>query len=88
MNQKERFDQKILEMKGEQAKNVKMFSEEEYKEKIQRIKEVRMPGHTSLLLRGYNDLSPAVGHVRECPHSGTRYLIHQPLSNAYTSLSF
>jgi len=28
---------------------------------------------SSLLLRGYMDLSPAVGHVRECPHSGTRY---------------
>ena len=24
--------------------------------------------------QGYMDLSPAVGHVRECPHSGTRYL--------------
>ena len=23
--------------------------------------------------QGYMDLSPAVGHVRECPHSGTRY---------------
>merc|ERR1711888_242669 len=21
------------------------------------------------------DLSPAVGHVRECPHSGTRYFL-------------
>ena len=41
----ERFDQKIADMKGEQAKNVKMFSEEEYRQKIQRIKEVRMPGH-------------------------------------------
>jgi len=30
-------------------------------------------GSSSLLLRGYMDLSPAVGHVRECPHSGTRY---------------
>ena len=28
---------------------------------------------SSLLLRGYMDLSPAVKHVRECPHSGTRY---------------
>ena len=26
------------------------------------------------LQRGYMDLSSAVGHVRECPHSGTRYL--------------
>ena len=32
-------------------------------------------GSSSLLLRGYMDLSPAVGHVRECPHSGTRYLV-------------
>ena len=29
MNSKEHFDEKIAEMKGEQAKNVKMFSEEE-----------------------------------------------------------
>ena len=29
MNSKERFDEKIAEMKGEQAKNLKMFSEEE-----------------------------------------------------------
>ena len=29
MDFKERFDEKIAEMKGEQAKNVKMFSEEE-----------------------------------------------------------
>ena len=28
MNSKERFDEKIVEKKGEQAKNVKMFSEE------------------------------------------------------------
>ena len=30
-------------------------------------------GSFSLLLRGYTDLSLAVGHVSECPHSGTRY---------------
>ena len=30
-------------------------------------------GSSSLLLRGYMNLSPAVGHIRECPHSGTRY---------------
>ena len=29
MNSKECFDEKIAEMKGEQAKNVKMFREEE-----------------------------------------------------------
>ena len=29
MNSMERFDEKIAEMKGEQAKNVKIFSEEE-----------------------------------------------------------
>ena len=33
-------------------------------------------GASSLLLRGYMDLSPAVGHVRECPHSGTRYFLY------------
>ena len=32
-------------------------------------------GSSSLLLRGYMDLSPTVGHVRECPHSGTRYSV-------------
>ena len=37
MNSKERFDQKIAEMKGEQAKHVKMFSEKEYQPKIQSI---------------------------------------------------
>ena len=47
VNSKERFNEKIAEMKGEQTKNVKMFSEEEYQQKIQRIKEVKMPGHTS-----------------------------------------
>ena len=45
MNSKERFNEKITDMKGKQAKNVKMFSEEEYQQKIQRIKEVKMPGH-------------------------------------------
>ena len=29
MDFKERFDEKIAEIKGDQAKNVKMFSEEE-----------------------------------------------------------
>ena len=47
MNSKEHFNEKISQMKGELAKNVKMFSEEEYQQKIQRIKEVEMPGHTS-----------------------------------------
>ena len=28
----------------------------------------------SVLLRGSKDLSLGVGHVSECPHSGTRYL--------------
>ena len=32
-------------------------------------------GSYSLLLRGYMDLSHAVGHVRECPHSGMRYFV-------------
>ena len=45
MNSKERFNEKIDQMKGEQAKNVKMFTDEEYKLKIERIKEVKMPGH-------------------------------------------
>ena len=30
-------------------------------------------GSSSLLLRGSKDLSLAVGHESECPHSGTRY---------------
>ena len=30
-------------------------------------------GSSSLLLRGCTDLSLAIGHVSECPHSGTRY---------------
>ena len=37
-----------------------------------------IPGGCNLvvkLLRGSMDLSPAVGHLRECPHSETRYLI-------------
>ena len=45
MNSKERFNEKIDQMKGEQAKNVKMFTDEEYQQKIERIKEVKMPGH-------------------------------------------
>ena len=28
-----------------------------------------------LLLRGYTNLSLAVGHVRECPHNGTCYSV-------------
>ena len=28
---------------------------------------------SSLLLRGYTDLSLTVGHMSECPHSGMRY---------------
>ena len=36
MNSKERFNEKIDQMKGEQAKNVKMFTDEEYQQKIQR----------------------------------------------------
>ena len=30
-------------------------------------------GSSSLLLRGYTDLSLAVGHASECRHSGMRY---------------
>ena len=45
MDQKKRFDEKILEMKAEQGKNVKMFSDLEYQLKIERLKEVRMAGH-------------------------------------------
>ena len=36
MISKERFNEKIDQMKGEQAKNVKMFTDEEYQQKIQR----------------------------------------------------
>ena len=31
--------------------------------------------------QGYMDLSPAVGHVRECPHSGTRYFLYFAVNN-------
>ena len=36
------------------------------------------------------DLSPAVGHVRECPHSGTRYylnLFFHPIFKILASLN-
>ena len=45
MNSKERFNENIDQIKGEQAKNVKMFSEEEFQQKIQRIKKVKIPRH-------------------------------------------
>jgi hypothetical protein len=45
MNQKQRFDEKIVEMKAEQGKNVKMFSDLEHQLKIETLKEVRMAGH-------------------------------------------
>ena len=32
-------------------------------------------GLSSLLLRGYTDLSLDVGHMSECPHSGMRYFV-------------
>ena len=40
MNSKERFNEKIDQMKGEQTKNVKMFTDEEYQQKIQRTQVV------------------------------------------------
>ena len=45
MDQKKRFDEQILEMKAEQGKNMKMFSDLEYQLKIERLNEVRMAGH-------------------------------------------
>ena len=45
MEQKQRFEEKIDGMKAEQGKNVKMFSDLDYQLKIDRLKEVRMPGH-------------------------------------------
>jgi len=45
MNSKKLFDEKIAAMKAEQGKNVKMFSNEEYQRKMDRIKEVKMGHH-------------------------------------------
>ena len=44
-NQKIRFDEKIQEMKAVQAKNVKMFSDEEYLDYISKLKEMKKPDY-------------------------------------------
>ena len=40
MNSKERFNEKIDHMKGEEAKKVKMLTDEKYQHKIQRTQVV------------------------------------------------
>ena len=45
MDRKQTFNEKVLAMKAEQGKNVKMFSDEEYRMKLVRLKEVKQPGH-------------------------------------------
>ena len=38
--QKVRFDEKLKQLRSSQSKNVKMFSEQEYYELIQKLKEI------------------------------------------------
>ena len=42
---KKLFNEKISAMKAEQNKNVKMFSNDEYQKKMDRIKQIKIPGH-------------------------------------------
>ena len=45
MEQKLRFDKKIQELRAGQGKNVRMFSNIEYGKFIQKVKDIRTPGH-------------------------------------------
>ena len=43
--QKVRFDEKIKQLRSNQGKNVKMFSEQEYHDFIQKLKDIKSPKH-------------------------------------------
>ena len=45
INQRSRFDHKVAELRAAQGKNVRMFTDAEYQEYIQKVKEIRTPGH-------------------------------------------
>ena len=40
-----RFEEKILELRANQGKKVKMFSNREYQDYIKKLKEIKSPGH-------------------------------------------
>ena len=40
-----RFEEKIQELRANQGKNVKMFSNKEYHDYIQKLKDIKSPGH-------------------------------------------
>ena len=43
--QQKRFEDKIQELRANQGKNVKMFSNQEYNDYIQKLKDIKSPGH-------------------------------------------
>ena len=45
IDQRGRFEAKIAELRASQGKNVRMFSDSEYKEFVKNVKEIRTPGH-------------------------------------------
>ena len=45
VNQRSRFDNKVAELRVAQGKNVLMFTDADYQEYIQKVKEIRTPGH-------------------------------------------
>ena len=43
--QQKRFEEKIQELRANKGKNVKMFSNQEYQDYIQKLKDMKSPGH-------------------------------------------
>ena len=44
-DQRSRFDIKVAELRAAQGKNVRMFSDADYHDYVQKVKEIRTPGH-------------------------------------------
>ena len=48
--QKVRFDEKIIQLRSNLCKNVKMFSQQEYYDFIQKLKDIKSPGQEWFLV--------------------------------------
>ena len=44
-DQRSRFDIKVAELRAAQGKNVRMFTDADYHDYVQKVKEIRIPGH-------------------------------------------
>ena len=45
IDQRSRFDLKVAQLRAAQGKNVRMFTDSDYLEYINKVKEIRTPGH-------------------------------------------